>query len=367
MKNKKKVLFIMQLPPPVHGASAMNETIRASKQINNSFAANYINLTTASDTTNIGKPKAIKFIRSLIIYIISLCKVLKGNYDLVYITLSPHGMAFYKDAILVVLLKLTNTKICFHLHGKGIKKRISNKIVKTIYSFIFKNVSVIHLSKMLYYDIEDLCKKENVYFVANGIEVDTTLKFIPEKHDNRILYLSNMQESKGSLTLLKAAKLLKEEGLDFHMDFVGRWHNNKHFKKEWLTFFKKHNLSGNVTYHGPKYGNEKVEAFSKAKIFVLPTENDCFPLTILEAMYYGCVVVTTNEGAIPEMINNGENGFILTKNNAKELSLLLQKLLKKSSIASKLGGNARQCVEEKYTIGNFEQNLVEVLHKIIHK
>lgn len=358
----------MQLPPPVHGASIMNQTIKRSKVIKDNFVADFVNLTTASDTTNIGKFRVQKLLKTIKIYIIVFHKAFTKKYDLIYITLSPHGKAFIKDALLAIILKLKSSKICFHLHGKGIKERKAKSIsLKTLYAFVFKNTYVIHLSKTLYKDIDDLCAKEHVYFVPNGIEIDQTEANNLKKEHNRIIYLSNMQESKGSLILLKAAKILKDQGIDFKLDFIGKWHNNKGFKKKWLEYYKKNGLDDIVVYHGPKYNNEKNEALAKAKVFVLPTSfyNECFPISILEAMYHECAVISTREGAIPDIINHGKSGLILTNNTPEELSFQLRKLLLDTKLASALAKNAKQRVILKYSSKTFEINLKNTLLKII--
>lgn len=54
MKNKK-VLFILHLPPPVHGASMVGKYIHDSETINNTFECHYLNLTLAKDINDIGK------------------------------------------------------------------------------------------------------------------------------------------------------------------------------------------------------------------------------------------------------------------------------------------------------------------------
>ena len=62
---KPRVLFIMHMPPPVHGASMMGEYIHDSKAINEAFDCHYLNLTLAKDINDIGKGG----IRKLIVYL----------------------------------------------------------------------------------------------------------------------------------------------------------------------------------------------------------------------------------------------------------------------------------------------------------
>ena len=60
MLNQRKILFILHLPPPVHGSSMVGKYIKDSKNINTSFDAQYINLSTSKTVDEIGKNPFIK-------------------------------------------------------------------------------------------------------------------------------------------------------------------------------------------------------------------------------------------------------------------------------------------------------------------
>jgi len=361
-----KILFIMQLPPPVHGAAMINNTIAESTLINSKFDCDYINLTTATDVNDIGKSGIKKYIKSFGIYFKVFSKALFNRYNLIYITLSPHGIAFYKDALLAITLKFFGFKLVYHLHGKGIKQELAKSHIKAkTYRQVFKNTFVIHLSKLLYFDIENIINEENVKYVANGINSDESFDLTNKPKGNKILYLSNMQESKGSFVLLQSAKILKDKNVDFHIDFVGKWHNDPKFKEKWMNFYKENNLQDQVTYHGAKYDSEKTKYLIEANIFVLPTNNDCFPISILEAMSFGTPVLSTKEGAIPEIINNNENGLIIKKNNPEDLAQKVEYMLVNEKLRIEFGQNAHKKFHEKYSIENFENNFCKTLSSIL--
>lgn len=365
---RPRVLFIMQLPPPVHGASMINKTIANSTIINHKFNCDYINLTTAGDVNDIGKSGIKKYFKSIGIYFKVFKKTLFNNYSLVYMTLSPHGIAFYKDAILAIILKFFGFKLVYHLHGKGIKNEIAKSALKErIYKQVFKGAFVIHLSKLLYFDIKSIVPENKVKFLANGIQSGENFDFSKKPINKKVLYLSNMQESKGSFILLQAAKLLKDKGVDFHIDFVGKWHNDVKFKEKWIAYYKENNLENFVTYHGSKYNDDKNKFFVEANVFVLPTNNDCFPISILEAMSFGIPVISTNEGAIPEIINNNETGLIVEKNNPKDLALKINYLLSSEDIRIKLGQKSHKEFNKIYRVNNFENNFYQTITSITNE
>src|SRR5690606_38457802 len=116
---------LMQLPPPVHGASMMNDYIKNSKVLNNQFDCTYLNISTATSISDIGKFNVRKLISLYQLYCAFFRVVRKEKFDIIYITLSPHGSAFYKDSFFATVGKLFCNKVVVHLHGKGINKQIA--------------------------------------------------------------------------------------------------------------------------------------------------------------------------------------------------------------------------------------------------
>ncbi len=346
----------------------MNDLINQSHAINNNiiFDPYYINLTTAKDINDVGKNKFSKYFGALSIYKKLLLTLLKNKIDLSYITLSPHGIAFYKDSLIILILRLFRIKRVIHLHGKGINAIIkTNRFKKSLYAFIFKNAKVIHLSPKLYFDIKEIVKKENIYFLANGIGHKEVIK--KESVNNRLLYLSNLQETKGSFILLQAARILKERNVDFNVDFVGKWHKDKSFKEKFISYIRENGLSNIVKHHGAKYGKDKETFLENSSVFVLPTfyKNECFPISILEAMSYGLIVISTYEGAISEIVDNNKTGLLLDKVDPIELANKIEFLLKSKDKMLEMGVQAQSKFKLCYTKEIFENKLIQIISDIL--
>jgi glycosyltransferase involved in cell wall biosynthesis len=365
---KKKILFIMQLPPPVHGASVVNKNIRDSAFLNETFDCTFVNLTTARDVSDIGTGGLRKVLAATGIWREVLQHYAKNRFDLVYLTLSPHGPAFFKDGLLAILLKRSGARLVYHLHGKGIKEiAAKSRFKRRLYQWVFRDVKVIHLAKGLYQDIREFVRKEDVWIVPNGIPGHGSTG-ARDNTPGRILYLSNMQETKGSMVLLKAGKILKERQVGYKMDFVGKWHSDPGFKKAWEDYQKKNNLQ-DISYHGAQYGKDKEFFLESADIFVLPTfyQNECFPIAILEAMSYALPVVSTDEGAISEIVIDGKTGYIVPRNSPEALADALEKLLSDKPKALQMGQAGLEAFETKYTLPVFEKNLANALKEIISR
>ena len=115
------------------------------------------------------------------------------------------------------------------------------------------------------------------------------------------------------------------------------------------------------TYHGRKYGEEKIEALRNANIFVLPTMNDCFPLVLLEAMENCLPVVTTSIGGVPDIVDDGVTGLIAKAGDDKTLASCLEKLIDDGDLREKMGKAGRNKLIKEFTEEVFEKRMKEIL------
>lgn len=363
MQKKPKILFLVQLPPPVHGASMMNKFLLDSQIVNQTFDKEVMNLDFVSAVSDIGKISIKKIFKTFSFSYKLLKTLYRNKFDLVYFTLSPVGGAFYRDVLFVSVLKLFKTHIVYHLHGKGILKEIENPIKRKIYKYVFKNVSVISLSKKLHFDIIDVFKG-TIYDVPNGIPEKNIEPF--GRDFTEIVYLSALKKSKGILDLVEALKILDAQKEKFTAKIIGSSTNDltiEELKKK----IKSYGLERKVKVLGPIYGDDKFLELSKSGIFCFPTyyRNECFPLSILEAMMMGLAVVSTNNGAIDDMINHNRHGMIVNKNNPIELSKGLSFLLNNQKTTKEMGVLAQSKFKKLYTIDVFEENMMSVFKQIL--
>jgi len=363
--NIPKVLFIMHMPPPVHGASMVGQYIRESEIINKSFDCRYINLGTAVNMSDIGKFR----IGKVFVYISLLFRIIKEmisfSPDLVYVTPNSCGKPFYKDYLVIQLLKLFKSKIIVHYHNKGVSSRQDKRIDNYLYSRFFKGIKVILLSKILYQDVSKYVDEKDVFICANGIPRENNLVLAEKQNPTfRLLFLSNMIEAKGVFVLLKACVELKKRGFEFQCDFVGAWKDVS--EDSFNSFVVENSLEDYVHAYGPKYGQEKKEFWSNADVFVFPTLFECFGLVLLESMQYGLPCVSTSEGAIPEIIDDGVTGFVVSKNDPVELADKLGLLCSSSELRKTMGEKAAQKFNECYSLDVFENNLNSILFHCIN-
>jgi glycosyltransferase involved in cell wall biosynthesis len=365
---KKKILCILHLPPPVHGAAKIGQLIRQSKLINDAFDAYYINLSTSRNLSNIGRGGLTKVFVLIAIYFRILYAILTNRFDLCYLTINARGLGYYKEMLLVSLLKIFNYKCIYHFHNKGINNHHNSWISDKLYRYQFKNSAAILISPLLYTDVEHYLPEEKVFYCTNGIPsvLDKDLDKINDQRRRKkvpeILFLSNLMKEKGVFTLLDSCRLLNSRKVNFNLVLIGAWGDIN--PKELFEYIKSHGLSDKVKFAGSKYDKEKAEYFERADLFIHPTLNDCLPLVVLEAMQYGLPIISTEEGAISDAVHNTINGFLVPKNNPEALADRIHYLLNNPDIRREMGKNGRKRFEEYYTIEEFEKNFISTLNRI---
>lgn len=367
--KKYKILFILHYPPPVHGAAVVGQYIKESKFINNEFQSKYFNLSTSVSIEDIGKQGLKKWFRYFGLVIRFIITGLFWRPNLVYITLTSHGLGLWKDSIIVVLCRLLRLKHVFHFHNKGVSNYVKkNKRANKLYRFVFKKANVILLSPLLYPDISNYISVNKVMYCANGIpKYPNTI--IQNNIDNnsiiKLLFLSNLIESKGLWDLLDACKILLDKNINFTCDIIGGEGDISMVALE--NRINLLSLHDKVKYLGKKYGEEKFNAFSNSKIFIHPTHDDCFPLVLLEAMQYGLPVISTYEGAIPKIVENNKTGFLVEKKNPEELAYKIEFLINNQDLRIKMGVTGKEKFNNQFTLEIFENNLTTILKNLNNK
>lgn len=364
---KKRLLCMTHLPPPVNGVTMMGSLVVNSNVLQKSFEIHTIPFRSADSIDDIGRLNLKKLRRALYFCWRLLFECLVFRPHLVYFTLTPMGTAFYRDLLYVLILKMTNRRRIYHLHGKGIAPTAATSVfLKKLYSWAFKGSSIILLSPLLYEDISTVAKREQCFYLPNGI-ADACGQTL--KTDNRlteeiphIIFLSNMVQTKGPLVLLEALAIIRKRCVKFKASFAGAW-ASENFRKVFMKYISDNDLSSTTTYLGPKYGSEKEELLASADVFAFPSYNDTFPLVILEAMRHGLPVVSTYEGAISDMVHNGENGFLVPVRDPVALAESLVRLITDRSLCQRMGQAGRKLYEQEFTITTFERSLVQIMRK----
>ena len=164
--------------------------------------------------------------------------------------------------------------------------------------------------------------------------------------------------------LLNALQILKEKGYLFACDLIGGETAEIDIARL-NAEIEKRGLNRLVIYNGKKYGVDKDVFFRSADIFVFPTFNECFPLVLLEAMQYGLPCVSTKEGGISDIIENGKTGWLVNRQSSKDLAECLEWMINHPKETAAMGKKGNIKFDEEFTLYRFEIRMRDILKKLI--
>jgi len=270
----------------------------------------------------------------------------------------PHGLFTYK------LSKKYNIPYIISEQWTGyvpLDNAYNNFFIKYFTKKIFKqSKTTTAVSKTLSNAIENHNLANKVFVIPNVVDI-SKFNYIPNRTTNnitRILHVSTIDDKQKNIKmLLKAMKLIENEGYDFILDIVGDSDDREMLEK----FSKKLNFASEINFYGSKSPDELISFYQQSDFFVLSSNYETFCVVLIEALACGLPIVATNDRAVCEIVND-KNGLLSeinnTENFAAQIMLMLETYHKYN--ASEL----RASVETRFSKETISRKFDEVYRKI---
>ena len=115
----------------------------------------------------------------------------------------------------------------------------------------------------------------------------------------------------------------------------------------------------------PVYDDAKNALYQDTDVFVFPSLYDSFGIVLLEAMAFSLPVIATIQGGIPDVVEDGETGYLVPKRDVQALADKMELLANDEVLRNKMGANGRHRFESNYTSDRFEINIVQALQSCL--
>lgn len=163
-----------------------------------------------------------------------------------------------------------------------------------------------------------------------------------------LVYTGRLVSYKGVLRLLRVWKELRVRHADWTLLLIGEGGVDVfNCEEEARRYADEQKMADQTVFTGPV---RNVRDWLKVcDLFILPTENDAFPVCILEAMSSGLGIITTPTGALKDVIQDGVTGRIVAAGRDEALQKAMEELLSDAGLRGRLGGAARAEVLAHYT------------------
>jgi glycosyltransferase involved in cell wall biosynthesis len=151
----------------------------------------------------------------------------------------------------------------------------------------------------------------------------------------RLVCVGRLCEQKGQLLLLEACRNLREKGLDFELTLAG----DGEMRSEVERMIQVYDLAANVKITGWISSNQVRNEILASHAMVLPSFAEGLPVVIMEAMALRRPVISTYVAGIPELVINGQNGWLVPAGSVSDLTLAIEKMLSLSDEQLKTMGD----------------------------
>jgi glycosyltransferase involved in cell wall biosynthesis len=259
----------------------------------------------------------------------------------------------------------------FTAHGwafaKGtpfLRKYLVILVEKIVGRFCSKIICVSNFDKNLALKYK-IVPKEKLMAIHNGVEIEkvksqkSKIKSLENKI--RIVFVGRLSQQKDPLLLLKSFSSLFSGLKDkVEVSIVGEGKKRKKLEK----FIKENKLGERVKLLGSISREKVFEILEKSDIFILTSNWEGFPRSILEAMSCGLAIIASDVGGIKEAVDES-CGILVKRGDKEELKDTLEKLIENPSLIKKMGKNAKERSKNEFSLDKMLRETEDIYNKVI--
>lgn len=297
------------------------------------------------------KNSLLWLVRQIMLPIRFLRRIRSFAPDVVHINTAMTTLAVCRDAVLVRAAGFAGRAVVLSVHGgKYLVEPSANGLLEHIAGRMLRRSRIV----LVLSEIErDLLQKRwpdlNIAVLPNTVPTDAAVERKGQNEPPVIIFLGRMHESKGLTEIIEAIRILKSEGTAFTFKAYGDGPERERFVGEMRQV-----LGGSFEDGGVVSGDEKWQKLAAADIFLLPSRyGEGLPMALLEAMAAGCVVVASDNASITTVVSDGENGYIVEPENARQLAETLGSLLNDRTLWKPVQQAAAATVRDRFGIDSY--------------
>ncbi|MEH7119879.1 glycosyltransferase family 4 protein [Neobacillus vireti] len=254
---------------------------------------------------------------------------------------------FLRENYLAILAKLMGAqcRVIWTYHVNVSMGPMIRRLNKVMTAF---NHKVITVSQYMYDQLHQKGVSTNkLQLIHNGVAGPREQHHLNSLRDVPIITtVGRLREEKGQAFLIKSLARLRQShpNLNWNCHLYGDGPD----RDQLLALVEGLQLENFVQLKG--FCTNKETLYLDSDIVVVPSSNEAFSYVTVEALSYGRVVVGTNIGGIPEIIQHGHSGLLVEYGNEEQLANTLYQLLTDTSLVQRLSKDGRECFQQHFTI-----------------
>ncbi|MGQ9492135.1 MAG: glycosyltransferase family 4 protein [Anaerolineae bacterium] len=164
------------------------------------------------------------------------------------------------------------------------------------------------------------------------------------EEEGRLLYVGTIDERKNLLDLMRVFEIVCQHMSEVQLRIAGRTTNPIYYRQV-REYIAAHGLETRVVFLGLQDKEHLLQEYACCAVVVLPSRQETTPMAVIEAMAAGKPVVATRVGGVPDLIEDGGNGFTVAVGDVESFGRYIIELLKDQSLRQRMGQHARLVAE----------------------
>lgn len=288
------------------------------------------------------------------------------NCDVVHVN-AASDRSFMRKSFFIKCARRHGKKIILHQHGGDFKNYYENQISDKKRRYFREILDMADVMLVLTASWKEyfggLTDSGKIIVFPNGVKTsgmaDDNNDVAFEKKDlNKLLFLGRICADKGMDELIGAVSELHDINPLIRL-YLGGIYEEERYKR---IIEEKKDF---IEYLGWISGEEKDRYLEECGVYVLPSYYEGLPVSVLEAMLHGCVVVSTKVGGVPEIIEDGKEGYLVEPRDEAVLKEALLKAVSDKAEAKRVAQNARKRVLEQFSIEKSVVSLVRIYRDLV--
>jgi glycosyltransferase involved in cell wall biosynthesis len=359
------VLVVGQTPPPFGGQAVMiQELLNAPLQ---AVRLHHVRMAFSTDMASMGRFSVKKvLVLASTIARIAVARLRTGARVLYYPPSGPEKVPVMRDIVLLCAVRWMFARTVFHFHAGGVStyRQQLPALLRPLFDLAYgRPAAAIRTSHLNPDDGATFGAGMNVV-VPNGVPNMATSVPPPAAAPGppTVLFTGVLIPSKGVLVLLRALAVLRERGVPVVGEFMGHW-GDAQFQRACQDFVREQGLEEQVDFLGVLTGQAKYERFAACTVFCFPSffPSESFGLVLLEAMQFAKPVVSTRWRGIPDVVADGESGYLVPIEDHLAVADKLQALLSDDVLRQRMGLQGKRIFSERFTLEAFHSRMEKLL------
>jgi glycosyltransferase involved in cell wall biosynthesis len=345
------VVVVGQTPPPFHGQSIMIARMLAAEY--SDIRLIHVRMGFSRDFAEMKKFQWRKVMELLrVIWGVLAARFGQGATVLYYPPAGPDLMPVLRDIAVLASTRWLFRKTIFHFHAGGLTSIYPrlNGPLRLMYRLAFRKPDIAIRLSLASPDDGSALAASRECIVPNGVDDLWVPEQAAARGGDTILFVGMLSEAKGILVLVDALAKVRAKGAGCRVELMGRFPSPE-VESRVRAHVAAAGLASEVVFLGELHAEEKRAAFSRASIFCFPSfyESESFPVAVIEAMSFRLPVVATRWRGIPELVVDGETGFLVEPHDADAVAERLLELQRDQGLRERLGAAGRARYLDRYT------------------